>query len=137
MLTVQEIEYYSDPVARKLAIDVNETTAKRLRASRGRKATMQQVGSTATKILQQVDQDGHWTAVRYHWTDVVRWNTNGKIILNHGGYMSATIKTRMNQASNQFGLGFTVWQKNYEWFVDVDGKTIPFETRELVIRNGQ
>jgi len=32
----------------------------------------------------------------------------------------------MNQASNQDGLGFKVYQRNYDWFVDFNGNTLPF-----------
>lgn len=31
--------------------------------------------------------------------------------------MTNTTKLRMNQAANQFGLGFGVYQKNHAWFV--------------------
>jgi hypothetical protein len=32
----------------------------------------------------------------------------------------------MNQASNQFGLGYQVYQKDWQWYVDFDGQTIDF-----------
>lgn len=81
-----------------------------------------QIGAHKTNIFQN---DGY-TCIRYHRTNVVKFNNN-EIILNSGGWWTSTTKTRMNQASNQFGLGFRVFQKNFAWFVDFQGQTIDFE----------
>ncbi len=97
---------------------------------------LQEVRGRATSIVSQIQDGVNWTAVRYHSTDVVRWSDKGKIILNHGGYMTYTTKARMNQASNQFKLGFDVFQKDFEWFVGIDGHIIDFDRNPLVIRNG-
>ena len=81
----------------------------------------QRVSGVATSIRR--DQDGY-TCVRYHQTDVVRFKDES-IILNTGGWFTATTKVRMNQASNQFGLGFHVYQKSHEWFVRMeDGRVL-------------
>ena len=77
-------------------------------------ANQWRVGSHATSI--RTDGDG-WTRVRYHSTDVVSFK-NGEVILNSGGWRTNTTKTRMNQANNQFGLGYRVFQKNHDWFVE-------------------
>lgn len=66
------------------------------------------------------------TFVRYHWTDVIGFDSK-EIVLDSNGWKTATTKMRMNQASNQFGLGFTVTQKDFEWFVEFKGKTIAFK----------
>ena len=63
-----------------------------------------------------VRADGPWTHVRYHDTDVVSFDAD-TVILRTGGWETATTKLRMNQASYQFNLGFTVYAKNREWFV--------------------
>ena len=63
--------------------------------------------------------------VRYHQTDVVKFN-HEKIILNSGGWNTFTTKTRMNQASNQFGLGYYVYQRDFDWYVDYNGRTLEF-----------
>ena len=81
-----------------------------------------QVRGRATKITRH---DGKIT-VRYHSTDVVVFDEKA-ITLNSGGWLTVTTKTRMNQASRQFDLGYHVFQKNSDWFVDYNGKTIPFE----------
>ena len=66
----------------------------------------------------------------YHSTEVVL-ATKEKIVLNTGGWTTATTKARMNQASNQFGLGYKVYQKDLAWFVIYKGETRPFEGQEL------
>lgn len=57
--------------------------------------------------------------VTYHNTDVVTVHANGNVTLDTGGWRTATTKTRMNQASNQFGLGFQVHQDEFAWFVTI------------------
>ena len=74
---------------------------------------MQTIGKTATTIY----HNGTHTCVKYHQTDVVKFNEH-EIILNSNGWTTATTKARMNQTSNQFGLGFQVYQKDFNWFVD-------------------
>jgi len=76
---------------------------------------------TATTIATQ----NGVTVVTYHNTKVVQWDTN-TITLDSGGWRTVTTKTRMNQASNQFDLKFTVCQTKGNWSVSFDGKTIPF-----------
>lgn len=94
-------------------------------------ATQMRIGKTATSVSR--DEFGI-LRVTYHSTPVVTVYPNGRIDLNHGGYMTATTKTRMNQSSNQLHLGFNVWQENFEWFIDVDGRTIPFDESVKTIR---
>ena len=65
------------------------------------------------------------TSVVYHSTAVVQFDSD-KIILNSGGWETATTKSRMNQASHQYGLGFEVYQVDFTWYVDYKGETIPF-----------
>lgn len=69
--------------------------------------------------------DGLHTVIKYHYTDVVKFNHN-EIILNSNGYQTYTTKARMNQASNQYGLGYQVYQRDYKWFVDYQGQTLEF-----------
>lgn len=88
---------------------------------------MTKVGKTATDIR---TEDGQ-TVVRYHRTDVVRFDQR-TVTLNCGGWRTATTKTRMNQAARQFGLGYHVWQKSWSWYVDLpDGRTVPFDKDTL------
>ena len=56
---------------------------------------------------------------------LVKFN-HEKIILNSNGWATATTKSRMNQTSNQFDLGYQVFQKDYAWYVDFNGKSHDF-----------
>jgi hypothetical protein len=88
-------------------------------------AQQHRVSGRATNVA---DKDGI-KSVRYHSTDVVVWDQNtGEVTLNSGGWMTNTTKTRMNQAANEYKLGYQVYSKDYEWFVDLpDGTTLDFE----------
>lgn len=98
------------------------------------------VSGVATKIREEAG----YTVVRYHSTDVVKFNSQ-EIILDSGGYLTVTTKLRMNQASNQYGLGYYVYQQKGDWFVryyegfksDVDSPyvTVPFTDGMLIQRS--
>lgn len=85
------------------------------------------IGTVATAIL--TTPEGQ-TQVIYHSTPVVSFNQK-LIILNHGGWMTATTKTRMNQASVQFNLGYHVYQDGFEWWVIYKGNHLPFDDRTI------
>ena len=85
-------------------------------------ARQDKIGKTATKV--HVDRLDN-THVTYHETTVVCFSET-KIILRSDGYETVTTKTRMNQASAQFGLGYHVYQVDYTWFVDYNDETLPF-----------
>ncbi len=67
-------------------------------------------------------EDG-WHRGIYRGTVVVKWNAD-KIVLNTGGWRTNTTKNRMNQASNQFGLGYSVFQRNFDWWVECPDGTV-------------
>lgn len=56
-------------------------------------------------VATSVYEDQGDICIRYHATEVVRFNGK-RIILNGGGWRTNTTKTRMNQAANQYGLGY-------------------------------
>lgn len=86
-------------------------------------AQTRKLGTRSTSIYTDPYGD---TVVVYHQTEVVRFNAS-RIILNSGGWRTVTTKTRMNQAANQFGLGFRVSQKKGIWTVRMPGGFIlPF-----------
>jgi len=91
------------------------------------------IGKVATSV--RTDAEGI-LRVTYHATDVVTVYPNGRIDLDHGGWMTPTTKARMNQASAQFGLGFQARQKDFAWYVDIDGATIRFNRQRQTIRLG-
>lgn len=65
----------------------------------------------------------------YHRTPVVQWDDT-KIILRSGGWETYTTKAHMNEVAHHYNLGFSVYQKNHEWFVRPPGKgwdeVVPF-----------
>jgi hypothetical protein len=71
--------------------------------------------------------------VRYHQTEIVSWNAT-HIVLNSDGWRTVTTKRKMNQTSDEFDLGFSVYQHKHQWFVTFNGTTIPFEDRMLLVR---
>ena len=74
---------------------------------------------------------GTQTHVRYWSTDVVTFDPLW-ITLNTDGYFTTTTKLRMNQASSQFKLGFRVYQRDYQWYVDLpNGSTIKMDKNKL------
>lgn len=83
----------------------------------------------ATKRATTVIPDGSgYNACIYHQTKICRWNAD-HVFLDHGGFMSVTTKTRMNQCSEEYDLGFTVFQRNGAWYVQTrkDGLTLDFK----------
>mgnify|MGYP001073414617 CR=1 FL=1 len=90
---------------------------------------LNQVGSHKTSVY----NSNGFTCVRYHNTEVVKFN-HDKIILNTNGWETHTTKTRMNQANNQYGLGYHVFQKDYKWFVEFKGQTIEYKDQIVLER---
>jgi hypothetical protein len=86
-------------------------------------AQQSRLGTHATTVC-RIDGE---LVVTYHSTAVVRANSE-RILLDTGGHFSSTTKTRMNQASRQFELGYGVYQRKGKWFVDYNGKTIGFNS---------
>lgn len=80
-----------------------------------------------------VSYENDYNRVVYHSTAIVKWNST-EIILNNGGWMTATTKKKMNQAANQFHLDFTVYQEDFNWFVTFKNETIPFENNMVLAR---
>lgn len=94
-------------------------------------ANMDRIGKTHTKVttvkLTETDVARY---VSYHRTNVVIALPK-RIVLNTGGHWTRATKTRMNQASNQWDLGYQVYQKNWNWFVSYKGKTFTEQTLTL------
>jgi hypothetical protein len=82
---------------------------------------MQRISSNNTAVF--TDNEG--TKVVLHSTCVVRFNSR-EIELDSGGWETVTTKARMNQASNQFNLGYQVFQKDWQWYVDYKGETLEY-----------
>lgn len=56
--------------------------------------------------------------VTYHNTLIVE-GVKGGTRLHSGGWRTVTTKRRMNQAANQEGLGFHVYQEKGKWYLRV------------------
>lgn len=94
-------------------------------------ARVSTIGTHCTTVRNSIDlvnpDRGTITHVTYHSTDVVVFD-DLSVKLDNGGYWTATTKTRMNQAANQFGLGFQVYQYKKQWFVDTPTQeAVPFD----------
>lgn len=76
------------------------------------------------------------TVVWFHETPVVtisHWTDNRSITLDTGGWFTTTTKTRMNQASNQWKLGYYVYQDKHQWYVKYKGYILPFVGNMVVL----
>lgn len=85
------------------------------------------IGKHKTSVL----VTGGIITVVYHRTPVVEVNRNsGMITLDNGGWRSRTTLLRMNQASQQYGLGYSVYQRKGQWYVDdCNGQTTEYVGR--------
>lgn len=93
----------------------------------GQQATIGTHRTTIRSVLTE-----RYLRVTYHNTDVVEVKNN-ILILDNGGYYTKTTKVRMNQASNEFGLKYWVFQKNFAWWCDYQGEVYPFENGKCKI----
>jgi hypothetical protein len=53
----------------------------------------------------------------YYKTPIVTFSKE-EIVLDAGGWWTRTTMTRMNQVSRHFRLGYRVYQKDTQWFVE-------------------
>lgn len=87
-------------------------------------AQQTRLGRHATTVATGCDDV---TRVTYHNTVIVEFDLNKTVTLDSGGWQTATTKTRMNQASSQFNLGYSVFQKDFDWFVRLEsGEVVEF-----------
>lgn len=100
------------------------------RGAAGSKQSFAVLNQYKTRVL--VDGAGR-TQVIFHQTPVVTFNAD-RIQLNTGGWWTSSTKSRMNQASQEFGLGFRVFQKQGNWFADFEGAVLPFDSDRLELQ---
>lgn len=93
------------------------------------------VGKVSTCIY----GDNGYINVRYHSTIVTKFN-DSEIILNSGGWLTYTTKSRMNQVSNQFDLGYQVYQDDFTWYVvinrDWNNPVVFYDGIKFIRKNG-
>ena len=69
--------------------------------------------------------------IRFHVTDIVLYlESTGSVVLSSGGWRTTTTKRRLNCFSP-----FQVWQRNFDWFIDVSEKPVPFVDGMLLQRS--
>jgi hypothetical protein len=71
--------------------------------------------------------------VELYKTTIVRYLQNGDIILNAGDYYTPLTKRRMNDFTP---TNIQIYQKDYLWYVDIDGKKYPFENYMKINKHG-
>lgn len=76
-------------------------------------------------------KDGYIT-VTYHETDVVKFDGT-MIVLDTGGWYTDTTRRRMNQASQQFSLGYSVYAIKGQWRVKFGNVERLFDADDRVI----
>ncbi len=72
------------------------------------------------------------TVVVLYRTPIVRFNSE-RIILTHDGWTTNTTKNRMNQTSKEYGLGFYVYQRDFQWYVGHNGKEYLFKGNTVTL----
>ena len=90
------------------------------------------IGTHKTTITNQITPTYCVTKICYQNTIVCEFD-NKKINLDTGGWFTSTTKRRMNQASEQFNLGFKVFQKDYSWLCQIENKIFAFSKGKLTI----
>jgi hypothetical protein len=73
-------------------------------------------GSRVSKKATSYRQTDEAIIFRLYGTDIVTVYPK-KVILNSGGYRTVTTKRRMNQISEELGLGYTIYTVRGEWVV--------------------
>jgi hypothetical protein len=81
----------------------------------------QNFGSGNTTVITQ----GEITEVLLHGNKIAEFY-GGTLQIFDGGWQSKTTKSRLNAILQPLGWG--IFQKDYEWFVNYNGENVPFES---------
>ena len=81
------------------------------------------------KTTMSVGRDGEMV-VFYYKTAIVLVDKD-KIVLNTGGWQTTTTRARMNFVSRELNLGYRVYQKQNQAFVDYADQTHRFDTDRI------
>ena len=91
---------------------------------------MNKIGKVATTV----QNDDSKLVVTYHNTDVVTFHKEtNTLVLDTGGWFTATTKTRMNQTANEYNLNYYVYQDKGQWYVNADDHIYKFDGNSVVI----
>ena len=85
-------------------------------------------GNTRVATVSFFDNDVYCeeSKVFLHGNHIATYNhVDKELALFDGGWQSNTTKSRLNALCNEFATGFSVFQKNWNWFVsDFQSKTV-------------
>ena len=106
-------------------------------AIRGRKNFSS--GNTTVKTTSFFDNDVYCeeSKVFLHGNHIATYNhVTKELSLFDGGWQTVTTKSRLNALCNEFATGFSVFQKNWDWFVsDFSGYAKEFADNTIVNYN--
>lgn len=74
----------------------------------------------------KIERLGEYRVVTLHGTPIVKVHSSGAVTLNSGGWRTSTTKTRINQVANEWNLGFSVYQRNFDWYITIGGQSRQF-----------
>ena len=97
--------------------------------------------NTTVKTCSFFDNDVYCeeSKVFLHGNHIATYNhVTKELSLFDGGWQTVTTKSRLNALCNEFATGFSVFQKNWDWFVsDFSGYAKEFADNTIVNYNGR
>ena len=110
---------------RKIEIEMNNAVRNKIAWSKGNSCT------TFSSDLKEC-------FIYLHGNHIATYNyTLKELELYDGGWQSNTTKSRLNALCNEFATGFSVFQKNWNWFVsDFQNTVVDFTDGITVNYNG-
>tara|TARA_R100000008_G_scaffold35438_1_gene20125 strand:- start:83 stop:445 length:363 start_codon:yes stop_codon:yes gene_type:complete len=94
-------------------------------------------GNTSVQTVSYLDSDvcREESKVFLHGNHIATYDhTSKELYLFDGGWQSNTTKSRLNALCQEFATGFTVFQKNWNWFVsDFQSKVVKDFTNGIVV----
>ena len=87
-----------------------------------------------TSVTHSINAEGNSEAIIKLHGNHIGTVTNDTLLLFDGGWQSNTTKSRLNALCYEFATGFSVFQKNWEWFVS-DFKNVKKEFADNTIVN--
>lgn len=95
---------------------------------RAKNAEVGKVIANNTYVVKIGDDYG----IKLYDTIIMRYSQNGNVVLNSGGYRTATTKQRINE----YAHNFHIIQENGMWFVGGRGEPVLFEDNMVIPRHG-
>lgn len=83
-------------------------------------------------VIKVLEVGGGRIAVDYRGTKVVEELTSHVIKLNTNGWRTNTSKTAINRYFQQRLPSFKVFQKDFTWYLQTEGKTVEFKDNMLI-----